>query len=79
MFYGDAQQGTPVRVAAAWMPLDGDDGGSGQVLVQVAETMNKRNRLAWEILANVVVPQLLLIVMAIGGRVSSASRAGCCR
>jgi hypothetical protein len=31
------------------------------VLVQVAETLNKRNRLAWEMVANVVLPQLLLI------------------
>ena len=34
------------------------------VRVQVAETLHKRTRLAWEMLANVVVPQLLLIVMA---------------
>jgi two-component system sensor histidine kinase TctE len=34
------------------------------VLVQVAETLNKRNRLARDILASVVIPQLLLIVMA---------------
>ncbi len=65
IFYGDAQRGTPVRVAAVWMPLEAAGaGGSAMVLVQVAETMNKRNRLAWEILANVVLPQLLLIVMA---------------
>lgn len=64
IFYGDVQRGTPVRVAAAWMPLEATGVGSSMVLVQVAETMNKRNRLAWEILANVVVPQLLLIIMA---------------
>ncbi|MEO8278331.1 MAG: sensor histidine kinase N-terminal domain-containing protein [Ideonella sp.] len=64
IFYGDVQRGTPVRVAAAWMPLEATGAGSAMVLVQVAETMNKRNRLAWEILANVVLPQLLLIVMA---------------
>jgi two-component system, OmpR family, sensor histidine kinase TctE len=34
------------------------------VLVQVAETLNKRRRLAWEAVGNVVLPQLLLIVMA---------------
>jgi len=34
------------------------------VLVQVAETLNRRHRLAWEILASVVIPQLLLIVLA---------------
>jgi two-component system sensor histidine kinase TctE len=64
VFYGAAHHGAPVRVAAAWMPLEGGGADAGMVLVQVAETMNKRNRLVWEILANVVVPQLLLILMA---------------
>ena len=32
--------------------------------MQVAETLNKRQRLAFEMVANVVLPQLLLIVMA---------------
>ena len=64
MFYGGVHQGAPVRMAAAWLPIEGHGPKSDTVLVQVAETMNKRNRLAWEILASVVVPQLLLIVMA---------------
>lgn len=61
-FYGGELHGVPVRVVAAWMQLE--PRASGRVLVQVAETLNKRNRLAWDILASVVVPQLLLIVMA---------------
>jgi two-component system, OmpR family, sensor histidine kinase TctE len=64
VFYGDVHRGSPVRVASAWLPLEGDGASSGTVLVQVVETMNKRNRLAREILANVVVPQLLLIAMS---------------
>jgi two-component system sensor histidine kinase TctE len=64
VFYGGVYQGAPVRLAAAWVATGGSDGGPARVLVQVAETMNKRNRLAWEILASVVVPQLLLILMA---------------
>ena len=56
-------QEQPVRLVDAWMPYDGE-GAAGVVLVQVAETLNKRNRLAWEILASAVVPQLLLIVLA---------------
>lgn len=64
LFYGGVHQGEPVRMAAAWVPIEGSDHAPGIVLVQVAETMNKRNRLAWEILASVVVPQLLLILMA---------------
>ncbi len=63
LFYGASVDGTPMRVVAAWMPYDVNN-PSGLVLVQVAETLNKRNRLAREILTAVVVPQLLLIVMA---------------
>ena len=62
-FYDAVAHGAPVRVVSVRMPYD-TNGAAGTVLVHVAETMNKRNRLALEILANVVVPQLLLIVMA---------------
>ena len=62
-FYGDAVRGEPVRMMVAWMPI-GPDAGPPLVLVQVAETLNKRERLTWEMVANVVLPQLLLIVMA---------------
>ncbi|MDH5540278.1 MAG: sensor histidine kinase N-terminal domain-containing protein [Rhizobacter sp.] len=73
-FYGSELRGMPVRVAAAWMPLEGDGPAPGRVLVQVAETMNKRNRLARDILASVVVPQLLLILMAGGAVYFGVSR-----
>ncbi len=69
-FYGATINAEPVRVAAAWLPYAGDmppgadAAGGPRVLVQVAETMNKRNRLAREILTSVVVPQLLLILLA---------------
>jgi two-component system, OmpR family, sensor histidine kinase TctE len=63
LFYGGTLDGEPVRVAASWMSF-GEGGASGTVLVQVAETLNKRNRLARDILASVVIPQLILIVMA---------------
>jgi two-component system sensor histidine kinase TctE len=62
-FYGDAVRGEPVRMMVAWMPI-GPDAVPPLVLVQVAETLNKRARLTWEMVANVVLPQLLLIVMA---------------
>ena len=65
LFYGDRLQGDPVRVVARWVAPEHSGAAPDRVLVQVAETMNKRNRLAWEILANVVVPQLLLILMAL--------------
>jgi two-component system sensor histidine kinase TctE len=61
--YRDTVRGEPVRMLVAWMPV-GADAATPKVLVQVAETLNKRTRLAWEMVANVVVPQLLLIVMA---------------
>ncbi|MDM0078662.1 sensor histidine kinase N-terminal domain-containing protein [Variovorax sp. J2P1-59] len=62
-FYGDTVRGEPVRMMVAWLPI-GPDAGPPQVLVQVAETLNKRARLTWEMVANVVLPQLLLIIMA---------------
>ncbi|MDM0114916.1 sensor histidine kinase N-terminal domain-containing protein [Variovorax sp. J22R133] len=62
-FYGDAVHGQPVRMMVAWMPV-GADAGPPMVMVQVAETLNKRSRLTWEMVASVVVPQLLLIVLA---------------
>ena len=62
-FYGDAVQGEPVRMMVARMPID-PGAGARYVQVQVAETLHKRTRLTWEMVANVVLPQLLLIVMA---------------
>ncbi len=64
LFYGGVHDGAPVRMAAVWVPIAGRERKPDTVLVQVAETMNKRNRLAREILASVVVPQLLLILLA---------------
>ncbi len=64
-FYRDRLHGEPVRVVAAWIPLGPEAGGTA-VLVQVAETLNQRNALAWEILAHAIVPQLLLIALATG-------------
>ncbi|MBS0453660.1 MAG: sensor histidine kinase N-terminal domain-containing protein [Proteobacteria bacterium] len=62
-FHAGEVQGEPVRMMVAWMPL-GADAGPPLVLVQVAETLNKRSRFTWEMVASVVLPQLLLIVMA---------------
>jgi two-component system, OmpR family, sensor histidine kinase TctE len=62
-FYPDQVRGEPVRMIAARMPIN-ETPGAPLVRVQVAETLNKRTRLAFEMVANVVLPQLLLIVMA---------------
>ena len=62
-FFDTLVHGQPSRMVATWLYYDGD-GTHDPVLVQVAETLNKRNRLAWEILASVFVPQLLLVLLA---------------
>jgi len=58
-----AVDGESVRIVTAWLPYD-DAGPDQWVLVGVAETMNKRHRLAWEIVASLVAAQLVLIAMA---------------
>ncbi len=55
--------GQTVRVLEWWATVVGAS-GSRMVLVQVAETMNKRDQLARDILVQSVVPQLMLILMA---------------
>ncbi|MDB5913091.1 MAG: two component transcriptional regulator, sensor histidine kinase [Ramlibacter sp.] len=63
-FYQAEVHGQPVRMVAARMPV-AETAAAPMVLVQVAETLNKRNRLAWEMLASVVLPQVLLIFITI--------------
>jgi two-component system sensor histidine kinase TctE len=55
--------GEPVRLVVARLPI-GDGSGASAVQVQVAETLHKRRALGLEMLANIVVPQLLLIALA---------------
>ena len=61
-FHGEVH-GEPVRMVSARMPI-AETPGAPMVDVQVAETLNKRTRLALEMIANVVLPQLLLVLMA---------------
>ena len=63
VFYDTALHGEPVRVVAARMALD-EENAPAIVLVQVAETLNRRKRLTRDILASVFLPQLLLILCA---------------
>lgn len=63
VFYAAMLRGEEVRASAWWAPL-GEGVAPRLVLVQVAETLHKRNQLAWDILVNAIVPQLLLIVLA---------------
>jgi two-component system sensor histidine kinase TctE len=62
----DQVQGEPVRVAYLWVatgpPLDGM---TMAPLVQVAETLGKRSRLATEIIKGVILPQFVILPLAV--------------
>jgi len=57
-FFDGSYRGEPLRIAATK-----SDAG---VLVQVGETLNKRRRLVWEILAAEFVPTLLIALASLG-------------
>ena len=61
--YDSEINGTAVRVAQLLVPAV-PERGRPAALVRVAETKNKRNELAREILASVVVPQVMLVLIA---------------
>jgi len=54
----------PVRVAHFWLPLPGDT-DSRAVLVQQAETLGKRSRLSTEIIKGVILPQFVILPVAV--------------
>ena len=62
-FYDGELQGAPVRIVELRLPPDADL-RRPEAVVRVAETLNKRNGLAREILISVIVPQVLLIAIA---------------
>ncbi len=60
----------PVRVAYLWLAADGTPGASVQAgdsdaLVQVAETLGKRSRLATEIVKGVILPQFVILPVSV--------------
>lgn len=61
--YDDVVHGNKVRTAALSMILS-DGHGDHEVLVQLAETLVERNTLSREILAGMLMPQLILICLA---------------
>jgi two-component system sensor histidine kinase TctE len=63
-FRDDQIQGEPVRVAALWLPATGR-AGEQPPLVQVAETLDKRSRLATEIIKGVILPQFVILPLAV--------------
>ncbi len=64
-FRDDAINEEPVRVAYLWLP--GEQFGRAETppLVQVAETMDKRSRLATEIIKGVILPQFVILPLAV--------------
>lgn len=63
VFYDGDVDGEPVRLVSSQMVVE-QASGHTTVTVQAAETLNKRKRLARDILSSVVIPQLLLIILA---------------
>jgi two-component system sensor histidine kinase TctE len=63
-FRDEMIQSEPVRVAYLWLP---DMGRTGEAppLVQVAETLDKRSRLATEIIKGVILPQFIILPLAV--------------
>jgi two-component system, OmpR family, sensor histidine kinase TctE len=61
-FRDDLLADEPVRVA--WLLLP-DAQGEGEALVQVAETLGKRSRLATEIIKGVILPQFVILPLAV--------------
>ena len=61
-FRDDVLADEPVRVAYMLMP---GVAGDGEALVQVAETLGKRSRLATEIIKGVLLPQFVILPLAV--------------
>ncbi|HET7795619.1 MAG TPA: sensor histidine kinase N-terminal domain-containing protein [Rhizobacter sp.] len=60
-FRDDEIGGEPVRVAYVWV----NAGGNALALVQVGETLGKRSRLATEIIKGVMLPQFVILPLAV--------------
>ncbi|WP_261530150.1 sensor histidine kinase [Burkholderia multivorans] len=67
VFRDDLLRGNDVRVAytTVALPDAGDASGSQPVLVQVGETLDKRNALANDIIKGVILPQFVILPLAI--------------
>jgi two-component system sensor histidine kinase TctE len=63
-FRDDTIRGEPVRVAYVWVSSVGTP-GNPVPLVQVAETLGKRSRLATEIIKGVMLPQFVILPLAV--------------
>ncbi len=63
-FRDDTLNTDSVRVAYQWVDLPGQP-GTAAPLVQVAETLGKRSRLATEIIKGVILPQFVILPLAV--------------
>lgn len=63
-FRFDQARGNDVRIAYAWREFK-QDGTTRYALVQVAETLEKRSQLANEIIRGVIVPQFIVLPIAV--------------
>jgi two-component system, OmpR family, sensor histidine kinase TctE len=66
-FRDDVVADEPVRVAYVWLARPTEDTRmvAGSSLVQVAETLGKRSRLATEIIKGVILPQFVILPVAV--------------
>ncbi len=60
----DVIRDEPVRVAYLWLPLAAPDSENG-MMVQMAETLDKRSQLATEIIKGVILPQFVILPVAV--------------
>ena len=63
-FRDDVVGDEPVRVAWVWLAA-GAEGDQTDALVQVAETLGKRSQLATEIIKGVILPQFIILPLAV--------------
>ena len=63
-FRDEVVAGEAVRVAYTWVP-ELEDAPGGAPLVQVSETLGKRSRLATEIIKGVILPQFVILPLAV--------------
>ena len=64
-FRGDQMAGEEVRIAYTWIEFNRAPAGTRPALVQVAETMERRTQLANEIVRGVIIPQFVILPLAV--------------
>jgi len=64
-FRDDEVNNERVRVAYLWAAPEGQAGSSKTMLVQVAETLGKRSKLTNEIIKGVILPQFVILPLAV--------------